>query len=77
MELADCPDCATLREALDLAGTTLSVLTDQLSVLAGTDKHEAFISMLGLCRDAKKKCMLLRSLKEQHEASHKFWAANN
>jgi uncharacterized protein YegJ (DUF2314 family) len=62
-----------LAAELKFAVTTLSVLTDRLSVLAGTRQHNAFTSTLGQCKDAKKKCALLREQKEQHEASHHFW----
>lgn len=76
MELADCPRCASLREELNFAFTALSVLREQLAVLAPTDQHETFISILGLCREAERQCADLRDQREEHEASHRSEARN-
>lgn len=40
----DCPHCVSLRDELDRAVTELKVLTDRLSVLAGSSKHEDFMA---------------------------------
>jgi hypothetical protein len=70
MELADCPECASLREELNLPLAAASILSDQLKALTGTDQHEALLTMASLCRDARSKCALLRYQQEWHEASH-------
>jgi hypothetical protein len=38
-------------EELNLAVAALSILSDQVTVLAGTDQHEAFLSVADLCKE--------------------------